>query len=105
MFVSVTTVERLHTDLLADYKKVRPVLDWTQTVDVQAAFTLYRVVSLVRKPFLRDEIGKITSDIVNPLHMHDDVIKWKHSTHYWPLVREIHQLLGIPHIKASATAI
>ena len=93
VFVSVTTVERLHTDLLADYKKVRPVSDWTQTVDVQVAFVLYRVVSLVRKPLSRGDIGKITSDKVYPLHLHGDIIKWKHFTHYWSFVREIQRLL------------
>ena len=44
-----TTLERLHTNLLTDYKKVRPVFDWTQTVDVQVAFALYRGVSLVSR--------------------------------------------------------
>ena len=44
---TVTTLEQLQTDLLADYKKVRPVLNWTETVDVQVVFSLYQVKSLV----------------------------------------------------------
>ena len=43
----MTTLEQLQTDLLADYKKVRPVLNWTETVDVQVMFSLYQVKSLV----------------------------------------------------------
>ena len=45
--LTVTTLERLYTDLLNDYKNVRPVLDWNETVDVQVMFSLYQVKSLV----------------------------------------------------------
>ena len=46
---TATTLERLHTDLLTGYKRVRPVLNWTETVDVNVLFYLYQVKSLVCK--------------------------------------------------------
>ena len=48
-FFVVTTLERLQTDLLVDYKKVRPVISWTDTVNVIVGFSLYQVKSLVSK--------------------------------------------------------
>ena len=35
---------------------------------------------------------------LRPVDDHDDVIKWKHFSHYWPFVREIHRsLVNSPH--------
>ena len=41
---------------------------------------------------------KIFTDVIL---MHDDVIKWKHSTRYWPLCGEFTGHRWIPHTKAS----
>ena len=49
---TATTLERLHTDLLTGYKRVRPVLNWTDTVDVNVMFYLFQVKSLVCKIYL-----------------------------------------------------
>ena len=35
--------------------------------------------------------GLLLSDNLNITAMHDDVIKWKHFTRYWPFVRGIHR--------------
>ena len=49
------------------------------------------------------------TSLMSPLtHMpktgiHDDVIKWKHFSCYWPFVRGIHRSLVISHKKASDT--
>ena len=32
----------------------------------------------------------VTADLRWIIHVHDDVIKWKHFPHYWPFVRGIH---------------
>ena len=37
--------------------------------------------------------------LISPVH--DDVIKWKHFSRYWPFVRGIHRSLWIPRTKAS----
>ena len=34
-------------------------------------------------------------------HLHDDVITWKHSPHYWPFVRGIHQSTVAPLTKGQ----
>ena len=46
LFTAIT-LERLHTDLLTEYKKVRPVLNWTQIGDAHIMFNLYQAESLV----------------------------------------------------------
>ena len=49
LLFTVTTLERLHTDLMTNYKKVRPVTNWADTVDVKVFFSLVQVKSLVSK--------------------------------------------------------
>ena len=39
--------------------------------------------------------------MLDVLHQHDDVIKWKHFPRYWPFVRGIHRHRWIPLTKDS----
>ena len=63
----------------------------------------------IRYPFeaassqlLSGQVGTVWAVTKSWVHarllLHDDVIKWKHLPHYWPLVRGIHRLLvNSPH--------
>ena len=45
--------------------------------------------------------GSWTRFAADSTHSHDDVIKWKHFSRYWPFLRGIHRSPVIGHTKAN----
>ena len=49
-------------------------------------------VACIKSGSPQPKYGRPTlSFIISKLHLHDDVIKWKHFLRYWPFVRGIHR--------------